>query len=131
MSGLFSDDEDDAVEKLKRAGSTADKTIFTAPERHADDATAQVRLALLHPPGRRLDPPTPNETVRDRLPKPDREMRTYELEEDLKRELERMKREGEGDEQALRGLGTEQLKREFRRYWPRRLLFDPRSLRGE
>jgi hypothetical protein len=31
MSGLFGDDEDDAVEKLKRAGRAPGRTIFEAP----------------------------------------------------------------------------------------------------
>jgi hypothetical protein len=127
MSGLFGNDEDNAVEKLKRAGGRADKTIVTAPERHVDDATAQVRLAVLHPPRRRYDPRSPKQSIDNRFPI-SVERPAYELDEDLKSELERLKGRGEGDEEALRRLGIEQLKREFRRPGLRRLLFDPRPL---
>jgi hypothetical protein len=126
MSGLFSDDDDNAVEKLKRAGIAADKTIFTAPERRSDDATAPVRPVLFHPPDRRHDPPTPNETVRDGFRDPRMQMPAEELDEDLKRELDRLKSEGRADQEALRGIGIEQLKREFGRRG-----VDPRPLRDE
>ncbi|MBX9830189.1 MAG: hypothetical protein K2Y27_34985 [Xanthobacteraceae bacterium] len=57
MSGIFDNDEDDAAGKLKRAGSTADKTIFTAPATRADDAAAQVRPVLFSPPERPFEQP--------------------------------------------------------------------------
>jgi hypothetical protein len=85
MSGLFGD-HDNAVERLKRAGIAADKTIFTAPEMRADDETDHAGGLLFDPRPLGGEPksfvkrsdeivddprkfvPTPDQTVKERFP---------------------------------------------------------------
>jgi hypothetical protein len=136
MSALFGDDEDNATEKLLRAGRAGDRTIFTAPATRAG-GTDQVRRVLFHPPRGHdpgKDPETPNQIVRDNFPKryemtigtpaetvddrfPDpwemmRSIDAYELGvEKLKREFERSKREREDRGERLHRNGIREARR--------------------
>ena len=86
MSGFFGNDEDNAAQKLKRAGIAGDRTIFTAPTKRDGGETDHAGRLLFDPSPLGGEPksfvkrsdeivddprkfvPTPDQTVKERFP---------------------------------------------------------------